>query len=99
LPEGRLRIRRHIAPLLAAAGTGALFAITAIISQEGYARGYTSFLLLFVSLALGCFGLVAALIAAFMERAGSAFEFIASAIILPATFILIVLIVKTINGE
>ena len=89
----------HLAPLLAAVCAGTVFAILAIVSQGGSARGYTSVLLLFVSGGLAILGIAAGVVALVFRKFGTAFELVASAIILPTTFQLVLFVVRTFNGE
>jgi len=95
----KLWLKGHATPLFAAAGMGLLFAVLAIVSQGGWARGYTSVLLLFVSFGLAILGVLAGIVALALSKFGTAFELIGSAVILPATFLLILFTVRTFNGE
>ncbi len=78
---------------------GLLFSVFAIASQDGWARGYTTIFLLFVSVILAVLGLIAGVVTLALGKFGTAFELIASSIILPATFLLIFFAVKIFNGE
>ena len=92
-------LRGHLAPLIAAVVKGSAFAVSAIVSQNGYARGYTSVLLLFICATLGVLGVIAGLVTLALSRFGTAFELIASGVILPGTFLLILWAVRICNGE
>jgi hypothetical protein len=93
------RLKGHIPPLIAAAVIGLGFAVFAIVSQDGFARGYASIGLLFVTAGLAILGFIAGIVALALGRAGTAFELIGSTFILPATFLLLLFVVRTINGE
>jgi hypothetical protein len=92
-------LKGHAAPLLAAAGVGVLFAVLAIVSQDGLARGYTSVLLLFVSLGLAILGFISGVVALAIGRLGTGFELLASSVVLPATFLLVLFAVRSYDGE
>ena len=82
-----------------AAGVGVLLAAFSIVSQGGYARGYASVLSLFVVFALWLGAIVAAIVAFAIKNGHYATELIVSAFILPATFLLILFLVRTFNRE
>ena len=92
-------LKGHASPLFAAAGMGLLCAVLAIVSQDGWARGYTSLLLLFVLFGLAILGVISGIVALALSKFGTAFELIASSVILPTTYLVVLLVTRSINGE
>lgn len=78
---------------------GVLFAIAAIGSQGGLARGYSSVLLLFLVFGLCVAGVIAGIVAMSFGKFQLVFELIGSAILLPVVFLAILFIVGIVNGE
>lgn len=93
------RIIGHVAPLIASALIGLGFSVFAIVSQDGWARGYASVGLLFVTAGLAIVSLLAGIVALALSRVGIALVLIASAVILPTTFLLVLFVLRSVNGE
>lgn len=75
------------------------FVVCAIVLQNGGTRGYASIFLLFVSVGLAILGIIAGIVTLALGRLGTAFEVIASAVILPTTFLLILFVIGSFRGE
>lgn len=93
------RINSFVAPVLISAVLGVSLAILAIVLQEGWTRGYANITFLFfcAGLAVLC-GIVGFVVLA-LNRVQIGLGLIVSAVIFPTSYLLVLFVVGSVNGE
>jgi hypothetical protein len=87
------------APLFVFLCFGLFFAVSALIMQGGHSSGYASIYMLFLSFGLAILLVIAGIVALALRRPQAGCEMIASACILPTTYLLVLFGASYIIGE